>query len=112
MQTNTPRNDQGQFVSWNTKIQEANQQGLNQFNGRDAAIGAAVTGLAIGAWHGCKLVYKKIKEDRERMQRMGRQYRAWSVWIQQNDPSLCELPFDVKRRIESFDKWCKENPYG
>ena len=55
MNTNTPRDNQGQFESWATRVNEA-----GSYNRRDAALGAALLLVGAALLKGVEWAYKKV----------------------------------------------------
>lgn len=75
MNTYTPRNDSGQFKSWNTVTDEHSRQGFDQgygqgynqgsqYDSKDVVIGAGIGLLAIGVAEGVKQAWNYFRKKK------------------------------------------------
>lgn len=58
MYTNTPRDAEGKFESWNTRVEDAQSYDIEDF----IVIGGLVT-LGVCLWEGAKALYRGITKD-------------------------------------------------
>lgn len=73
MNTYTPRDPQGQFQSWNTRVDEANRNGLSsgfsqgysegsEYNGTDAALGVLAMAVGAALWEVGKAIRRRFED--------------------------------------------------
>lgn len=62
MYTNTPRDNEGQFKSWNHKVNEAASEAGSYNTPQDAALAVVIMAAGAAVWEFGKWVYEKVTE--------------------------------------------------